>query len=210
MRPDPDLGMSYGYLFRREVFGTDRLVTGEPQPPLPTDSHGPCIVRGASRSSRAIVPCPHRLEIFWWRCTRSRATCFRETVRRRYGSGCGRSRMRIFSCGIGGPTRHFCRCSWAEPSICSRSQPTGSRLGRSDARRRQIRFRAGYRRPADRTGGPDEPGLKSAISSARRGSRCSTNAAWWTRSLWPLRRPKNDPCAGTAARSSDGASRSAP
>jgi spermidine dehydrogenase len=33
----PGLGMSFGQLFRREVFGVDRLVTGDPQRPLPTD-----------------------------------------------------------------------------------------------------------------------------------------------------------------------------
>ena len=40
-----------------------------------------------------------------------------------------------------------------------------------------------------RSSGADVP-----ISSARCGSRLSIRSAWWMRSLWPLRRPKNEPC----------------
>ena len=51
-------------------------------------------------------------------------------------------------------------------------------------------------------------GAGVAISSARCGSRLSIRSAWWMRSLWPLRRPKNEPCACADAPSSGGASRS--
>ena len=47
-------------------------------------------------------------------------------------------------------------------------------------------------RPVEQVGEIGRAG--AAISSESRGSRCSIRSAWCARSLWPLRRPKNEPC----------------
>ena len=70
----------------------------------------------------------------------------------------------------------------------------GAALPRPDARRRRIRFPAGPRRPADRTVRRDRPGWRCRYRAQAAAADCSIRSAWCARSLWPLRRPKNEPC----------------